>query len=412
MEDLIQQLREHMAQLSANSTAQINQLTNQTAAQMAELVATNTQLLQKITQLEATQAAYPPPPTVTVAEYADIEPNYTSGNDIQLDAFKVIHEFNGDKKVYRSWRTQVQKMMKQIENFRTTPKYAAALAIIRAKITGPASDILINNNTAHHIDAIIDRLDFSYADQRPLYVIEAEMTSIKQNSKSLQEFYDAINQSLNMVLTKITMSYKEPAEQKALIAETQTKAIRTFMTGLNSTLIRTTLYGNVPNSLSKAFAIAQTVQFDNQHMQLENKTIEQQKNAKRANQMNPNFTKYQAPQQYPMQKPVQNFVPPAKALQQPSAPMEVDSSRHYVQKTQHAANGFQQFKRQHEPSFQNATKSPTSFQHLNKAQRINHVDENDDICSVSENSMDNNCDTEDIEGLSTVSNEESIFLEG
>lgn len=64
MEGLIQQLQEHMAQLTANSTAQISQLTNQTAAQMAELVATNTRLLQKITQLEATQAAYPPPPTV------------------------------------------------------------------------------------------------------------------------------------------------------------------------------------------------------------------------------------------------------------------------------------------------------------------------------------------------------------
>lgn len=146
-------------------------------------------------------------------EHTDIVPEYATGNDIQLDAFKVIHEFNGDKKVYRSWRTQVAKMMKQIENHKAHPKYAAALSIIRAKITGPASDILINNNTAHNIDAIIDRLDFSYSDQRPLYVIESEMTSIKQQSKSLQEFYDAINQSLNMVLTKITMTYKEPAKQ-------------------------------------------------------------------------------------------------------------------------------------------------------------------------------------------------------
>lgn len=102
--------------------------------------------------------------------------------------FKVLQEFNGDKKVYRSWRTQVQKLMKQIENFATAPKYAAALAIVRAKITGPASDILINNNTAHHIDAIIDQLHSSYADQRPLQMIEAEMMSIKQHPKSLQEF--------------------------------------------------------------------------------------------------------------------------------------------------------------------------------------------------------------------------------
>lgn len=150
-------------------------------------------------------------------EHTDIVPEYATGNDIQLDAFKVIHEFNGDKKVYRSWRTQVAKMMKQIENHKAHPKYAAALSIIRAKITGPASDILINNNTAHNIDAIIDRLDFSYSDQRPLYVIESEMTSIKQQSKSLQEFYDAINQSLNMVLTKITMTYSRPSKNHLLL---------------------------------------------------------------------------------------------------------------------------------------------------------------------------------------------------
>lgn len=163
--------------------------------QMAELVATNTDLSEKLTRLETSLASA----TVTVTEYKDIEPTYTSGDAIQLDAFKVLHEFNGDKKTYRSWRTQVSKLMKQIEIYMTHPKYAAALSIIRAKISGAASDILINNNTAHNIDAIIDRLDFSYADQRPLYVIESEMTDKRQGGKSLQEFYDEINQALNMV---------------------------------------------------------------------------------------------------------------------------------------------------------------------------------------------------------------------
>lgn len=408
MEEFIAQLEERMTQLQVNNAAQMNQLAAANAAQMTQLTNTNTELLRKITELEATQAAYQPLPAVTVTEYADIIPDYATGNDIQLDAFKVIHEFNGDKKVYRSWRTQVSKMMKQIERHVTTPKYAAALAIIRAKITGPASDILINNNTAHNIDAIIDRLDFSYADQRPLYIIEAEMMAIKQQSKSLQEFYDDINQSLNMVLTKITMSYKEAGEQKSLVTEAQQKAIRTFITGLNSNLIRTTLYGNMPNSLSKAFATAQTVQFDNQHMQLENKTSEQQKNDKRANKMNPNFNpnfRYQSMQPNQTPKPNVNPVPQNK---QSSTPMEVDGSGQFVQKTQQATNGFQQMKRQREPSFQYANKPSTSYQHLNKTQRINHVEETDDNSSTDENSMDNNCDTEE---QSTALELESVFLE-
>lgn len=411
MDLLLQQLEERMNRLTANNAAQLNHLAAQNEARLNQLIATNTELVQKIDRLEAAQAAYPPP-AVTATEYTDIVPAYASGNDIQLDAFKVIHEFNGDKKIYRSWRMQVTKMMKQIEAHQTSPKYATALAIVRAKITGPASDVLINNNTVNNIDAIIDRLDFSYADKRPLYIIEAEMMAIKQQSKSLQEFYDAINQGLNMVLTKITMSYKEPEGQKSLIAEAKMKAIRTFITGVNSNLIRNTLYGNMPKSLSEAFGTAQTVQFDNQHLQLENKASDQQKRDKRANQLNPNFNpnfRYQTMQLNQTPKINSN-----SALQnkppQPPTPMEVDASGQFTQKA-HPSNGFQQQKRQREQSLQYTNKPSTSFKHANNAQRINHVDEIDEISSSDENSMDNNYDTEAIEEQSAALELESVFLE-
>lgn len=308
--------------------------------------------------------------------------------------------------------TQVLKLMEQIDAFRTHPKYAAALSIIRAKIIGGASDILINNNTAHDINAIIDRLDFSYADQRPLYVIEAEMTNIKQNSKSLQEFYDAINQALNMVLTKIAMTYKEAAAQKSLIAETQSKAVRTFITGLNSALIRTTLYGNMPNSLSQAFAIAQTIQYDNQHLQLEIKMHEQQKGIRKFAETkpfsNPNF-RYQS--QQPNQAQRSNLpVAPQNKQQQPTQ-MEIDSSGQYVQKTQFQPNDLQQMKRQRDQSFQYVNKQTPSFQRTNKQQRVNHVEETDDIRSIYDESLDNNCETEVPDCQSTTSEQGSIFLE-
>lgn len=406
MEALLQQLEQRITQLSTNHATQINQLAANNAAQIAEMVVTNTELQRKITQLEVTQAAHQPPVNVTATEYTDIVPHFETANDIQLDAFKVIHEFNGDKRVYRSWRTQVSKLMKQIDDHKTTPKYAAALSIIRAKITGPASDILINNNTAHNIDAIIDRLDFSFADKRPLYVIESEMTSIKQESKTLQEFYDAINQSLNMVLTKITMTYKEPAEQRSLIAETQSKAIRTFITGLNSALMRTTLYGNMPDSLSKAFTIAQTIQYDNKHLHLDFKPNEQLKNAKRSNELNPNNPNFR----YQAQKWNPNATPPNKQQEKPT-PMEIDRSGQFIQKTQQPPNGFQQTKRTREPSLQHANGASPSYRHINKSQRVNHVDDADDLYSVYENSMDNNFDSDTTEEQPTASNEESIFLE-
>lgn len=344
---------------------------------------------------------------MTITEYVDITPTYTSGDSIQLDAYKVIPEFNGDRKMYRSWRSQVMKLMDQIKDYPTHPKYAAALSIIRAKITKSASDILINNNTAHNIGAIIDRLDFSYSDQRPLYVIEAEMTMLKQNGKTLQEFYDEINQALNMVLAKIAMTYKLTAEQKSLIAETQSKAIRTFITGLNSTLIRTTLYGNMPKTLSEAFAVAQTIQYDNQHLQLEYKrqaqpTIALRKTNDVKPNSNPNFHHQTQPTQ---QMPRQNFVasPPQDQTQKP-IPMEVDASQRYSKMASFPQNNWQTEKRPREPSFQYNRPQP-SFQHVNKQQRVNHIEESVDIQSVCDNSLENNYGNGEEDDQSTVSRE-------
>lgn len=115
---------------------------------------------------------------------------------------------------------------------------------------------------------MIERLDMTYADQRPLYVVEAEMTSIKQMNRTLQEFYDAINQALNLVISKIVLTYKTINEQRPLIEEAQQKAVRTFIIGLKSHATRNILYSHQPKTLADALATSQTVYFDNQYLQL------------------------------------------------------------------------------------------------------------------------------------------------
>lgn len=144
----------------------------------------------------------------------DIETELITGDQIQLESYKSIPEFSGLRGTYRPWRNQVARRMKIIDAFKTHPKYEAALAIIRAKITGDASNVLTNNKTAYNIIAILTTLDSAYADQRPLYAVEAEMTSIKQWNKTLQTYHDVINQALNLVITKVVMTYKEEAEQR------------------------------------------------------------------------------------------------------------------------------------------------------------------------------------------------------
>lgn len=229
-------------------------------------------------------------------EDEDIVPEIESGDQIQLESYRSIPTFSGVRGTYRPWRNQVVRRMKMIDSFRKHPKYEAALGIIRSKIVGHASDILTNNRTAYNIVAIIKTLDFSFADKRPLYVVEAEMTSIKQLGKTLHEFYDAISHALNLVIHKIALDYRGKLDhQEALVDEAQLKAVRAFIIGLKSQQIRHILYGRTPGTLAEAFAIAQTVYYDHQHLQLDqcnNRTLQRpfSGNNQNLNQYKPNIT--------------------------------------------------------------------------------------------------------------------------
>lgn len=209
------------------------------------------------------------PSPMAKEEYPDIVPNITSGDEIQLQSYHSIPEFSGKLSEYRPWRNQVLRRMNMIVKFQTNQKYEAGLGIVRAKITGTASDVITNNKTAYNIYAIIGRLDSAFTDQRPLYIVEAELTMIKQMGKSLQEYYEEINQALNVVISKITLSYKGIVEQTTLVTEAQKRAVRTFIKGLRSQSARNILYGQNPQTLEEAYTTARTVYYENEYLYLE-----------------------------------------------------------------------------------------------------------------------------------------------
>lgn len=278
------------------------------------------QVQQILAELQANRAQ-------PIVQHEDIVTEITSGDQIQLEAYKSIPEFSGNKGQYRSWRNQVVRQMEVIENFKRHPKYGSALAIVRTKITGPASNVLTNNKTAYNIDAIIERLDTSYTDQRPLYIVEAEMTSIKQLNRTLQEFYDMINQALNLVISKIVMTYDTLHEQEALVKEMQKKAVRIFILGLRSSVTRNILYSHDPKGLEEAFTKAQTVYYDNQFSQFDrnqnSQKNEQTRGLPRTQQQSQSFPKFNVnmncnPQQQPIrgEKQDQTEVNPKKHFKQ------------------------------------------------------------------------------------------------
>lgn len=199
----------------------------------------------------------------------DVDTIIPTGNDIQLEVFKCLPEFNGTVGTYRNWKNQAMRAMKPIETFVGHPKYGAALGIIRAKIVGAASNTLINSATPYNFKAFITALDRAYMDLRPMYTIEGELTKLIQGTKTLKEFYNDINQALNVLITKIMQTYDTKSAIEALRTEAQRKAVRTFIIGVRSGYIRQILYGRTPETLDGALAIAQTVYYDSDHLRLD-----------------------------------------------------------------------------------------------------------------------------------------------
>ncbi|XP_049309155.1 uncharacterized protein LOC125777749 [Bactrocera dorsalis] len=303
---------------------------------------------------------------------------YNDPKEVDLNLFKsAINIFSGDYQEYRNWRRLAITLMNNVKQFRGQNIYTEALILIRGKITGKAAQILINNNTKLNFDEIIDRLDNSYADQRPLYVLEEDIMNIRQENKPLHVYFDHLNQALNTVLSKIEMQHKNENVINALSQEIQLKAVRTFIAGLRSAATKNALYSRACTNIMEAYGIARTMQHDSQYHQLEY--------IPRVSQMRqPMMQGYQQLQQYQQQR------------QPPVEPMDVDSSGRFRRHAQHTQRNQQQEYPQRQLPPQQRPNHPfrqvvqnfgqqfkrsrdeTSLAPQSKAQRVNQIKEGED----------------------------------
>lgn len=253
---------------------------------------------------------------LTVEEYTDVNITVSSADNVSLHIFKSLPEFNGQREQYTTWRSIVSVAIKLLENHQTTMKYYEALMMIRNKIVGPASNILNNYNTAFNFDAIIKRLDFTYADKRPLYIIEHELLILQQSKLSVDEFYDKVNEKLNAIINKINMTHKEKKIAQALIDNANEKALRTFITGLSHKRGEL-LYASNPKSLPEAYARLQTITSDQERVYYANRYHYKE----RERTSNPQF---KVREFQPIQQNHRNFQRSTANFQQ--EPMEIDKS--------------------------------------------------------------------------------------
>lgn len=231
--------------------------------------------------------------TPKVEEYKEVAVNAVDANNVSLEMFKSLPEFNGDRNKYMAWRNSATNVIKIFGDVTNTQKYFEALNIIRNKITGSASEALTNYNTVFNFDAIISRLDFTYSDKRPIHIIEQEMIVLQQKSMSVEDFYDEVNKKLNVLINKVNMTYKDKNIARAMVQNASDKALRTFITGLKGDLANI-LYASYPSTMPEAYAKLQTIVNDQERIKFANQ-FNQQSTSVQLNsgaepyKINPNF---------------------------------------------------------------------------------------------------------------------------
>jgi len=147
---------------------------------------------------------------------------------------------------------------KVFEKYEVTSKHNQALGIIKNKIKGPADITLSSFDTPLNFKAIINRLDFTYTDKSPIYLIEQEMSTFRQGNMTLLQPYDEVEKKLTLLINKTIMTY-ETAVASSLNEKYRADALRVFISGIRKSL-SDVLFSARPSDLPSALTLAQEVE--------------------------------------------------------------------------------------------------------------------------------------------------------
>lgn len=197
-----------------------------------------------------------------VEKYSRVTINPLTNCDITLDAIKSLPEFFGHQGTYVSWREAAHNAYELFRRYDGSERHYQAVTIIRNKVRGAADAVLSSFNTVLNFSAIISRLDFTYADKRPIYLIEQELSTLRQGSMSCLEFYDEVEKKLTLLANKTIMSY-ESGVADTINEKYRADALRVFISGLRKPLCDI-LFASRPSDLPSALALAQEVDANNE----------------------------------------------------------------------------------------------------------------------------------------------------
>lgn len=373
----------------------------------------NTRLAQLTAQVNELR-----PPVVEPFQPVAINPGIDCVNS-SLDLIKSLPEFDGNCSSYPAWRAAAKFAMEYYPE--NSEKYYVATGILRNKITSSANTTLSSFNTVLNFKAILARLDQTYADKRPLHVLENELSILRQDNLTITEFYDEVDKQLTLIINKQIMTYHGQDDLVATLNErARENALRVFISGLRRPLCDI-LFSARPADLPSALVTAQELE------------VNRRRNDFARAFAAGNIIRTSKPKSHLLNIPNQNR----------PVPMDVDSSR-VAQRPNFARNfvsqGQNNKNRQNYNNFQNSCPQQ-NFQNLNagshfpqqypnpntgaipkrsreisnsnqtpfyKQQRINHMP--DSNLTASDGSDTEDCQSQVSDVIDDISNNEINFL--
>jgi len=160
--------------------------------------------------------------------------------DIPLHIVKSIPDFTGIQDEYVAWRQSATDAYELFKPYNGSSAHYQAVTIIRNKIRGPARALLVSYNTVLNFDAILARLDCSYADKTSLRLLLQGLESVRQGDQTLTN--------------KIIMTH-DTERATLLNTEVRGDALHVFTSGLKKPL-RAVVFPALPRDLPAALALA------------------------------------------------------------------------------------------------------------------------------------------------------------
>lgn len=256
-----------------------------------------------------------------------------------LDIMKSLPDFEGKNETYVSWRKAAHIVYKVYEKYDGSSKHYQALGILRNKIKNAADMVLSSFDTPLNFKAIINRLDFTYSDKRPIYLIEQEMSTLRQGNLTLLQYYDEVEKKLTLLINKTIMTY-DTTVASSLNEKYRADALRVFISGTKKAL-SDVLFSARPIDLPSALALAQEVESNHERYMFATnfaRSIEEKAQRIEQRQQVRDKTLAQDPKHNQPGKSPHYKRPEFSPQQEQVQPMDVDSSSRFRQATQYQQN--------------------------------------------------------------------------